>query len=193
MLKKIYLILLISVLTLTSVFAADKAWYDGVKISEFQVEGIVNANKNDVSNVLFKYRNKNYSEDLFNQLQSELYALNSFSYFYAEANRVTPNSNQLKITLTFFEKQMLRNVAFEGNSKISDSSLLEESSLILDSFYEGYEMSQASNKIKEAYYSKGYSDVVVTPTLTENSENNTVSINFDIQEEIGRASCRERV
>lgn len=182
MLKKIYLILLISVLTLTSVFAADKAWYDGVKISEFQVEGIVNANKNDVSNVLFKYRNKNYSEDLFNQLQSELYALNSFSYFYAEANRVTPDSNQLKITLTFFEKQMLRNVAFEGNSKISDSSLLEESSLILDSFYEGYEMSQASNKIKKAYYSKGYSDVVVTPTLTENSENNTVAINFDIQE-----------
>jgi len=182
MLKKISYVLLISLLSLSSVFAADEPWYDGVKISEFQTEGIINANKDEVSNILFKYRNKIYSDDLFNQLQADLYALNDFSYFYAEANRINPDSNELQLKLTFFEKQMLKSVTFEGNKTISDSNLLDSSNLVLNSFYEGYEMSQAIEKIKQAYFEKGYSDVVVTSKLVEDDKNNTVSLNFNVDE-----------
>ncbi|MCY1151831.1 MAG: outer membrane protein assembly factor BamA [Sphaerochaetaceae bacterium] len=182
MLKKFSLILLISILSLSSVFAADDTWYEGVKISEFQTEGLKNADKNDVSNILFKYRNKVYTEDLFNQLQAELYSLNSFSYFYAEATRINPDSNQLRITLTFFEKQLLDSVTFEGNNKLTDATLLESSGLNLDTFYEGYEMSQAAEKLKQVYSEKGYADIKVTPKLIEDAENNTVSINFQIEE-----------
>ncbi len=182
MIKKISLILLITLITVSSVFAADEPWYEGVKISQFETEGIVNASRDDVSNILFKYRNKVYSEDLFNQLQSDLYALNSFSYFYAEANRVSSDSNELKITLTFFEKQMLNKVTFDGNKELNDSTLLEDSGLVLNSFYEGYEMAQATEKIKSAYYEKGYSDVVVTPKLVEDDSDNTVALNFTIEE-----------
>lgn len=182
MLKKISYVLLITLLSLSSVFAADEPWYDGVKISEFQTEGIVNANKDEVSNILFKYRNKIYSDDLFNQLQADLYALNDFSYFYAEANRINPDSNELQLKLTFFEKQMLKSVTFEGNKTISDSNLLDSSNLVLNSFYEGYEMSQATEKIKQAYFDKGYSDVIVTPKLIEDDKNNTVSLNFSVTE-----------
>ncbi len=182
MLKKLSLIILISFICIFSLSAEDTQWYDGVKISQFETNGIVNANKNDVSNILFKYRNKIYSEELFEQLQADLYSLNYFSYFYAEANRVSPNSNDLELSLTFFEKQLLNKVDFEGNKEINDSTLLEKSALNIDTFYEGYEMAQASENIKNAYFEKGYSNVEVSPKLVEDTENNTVSLSFNITE-----------
>lgn len=182
MLKKVCLIMLISIVSLSSVFAADEPWYDGVKISEFETEGLVNADKNQVDDILFKYRNKVYSDELYQNLESDLYATGFFSYLYPEFTRVNPDSAQLKITLTFFEKQILSKVTFNGNNKITTSMLLEESSLDLNSFYEGYEMSQATQKIKDAYYKKGYADVVVTPKFSEDVENNSVSLTFEIEE-----------
>lgn len=182
MFKKITVFFLISIISIVSIFSADNVWYDGVKISQFETEGIVNANDNDVSNILFNYRNKIYSDDLFNELQAELYALNSFSYFYAEANRVEPDSNELKITIYFFEKQLLDGVVFEGNDNIADSTLLVDSSLNIDTFYEGYEMASAIESIKNSYKKEGYADVDVEAKLVENTEDNTVSLNFLIDE-----------
>ncbi|MGD1823517.1 MAG: outer membrane protein assembly factor BamA [Pleomorphochaeta sp.] len=182
MFKKFSLLILISFISVFSLFAADDAWYDGVKISQFETDGIINANDNEVSNILFKYRNKIYSEDLFNQLQAELYSLNYFSYFYADAVRVKPDTNELKLVITFFEKQLLNDVTFNGNDEIDDSTLLEKSALSLDTFYEGFEMANAAEQIKMAYNDKGFSNVNVSPELIEDTENNTVSINFEITE-----------
>jgi len=182
MFKKISLLFLITIISVVSLFSADKAWYDGVKISKFETDGLINASDNEVSNILFKYRNKIYSDDLFNELQADLYALNYFSYFYAEANRVNPDSNELKITIYFFEKQLLNNVTFEGNSAINDSTLLEDSSLEIDTFYEGFEMARAIESIKNSYKTQGYADVQVEAKLDEDNDNNTVSLNFEINE-----------
>lgn len=180
--KRILAVLLFSIFLSVSIFAADTPWYEGVKISSFELEGLQNVDKDKVDNILFTYRNKPYSEDVLNEIQSKLYGTGSFSYFYIEAKRANEDSNELVLSFNFFEKQLLKSITFNGNDKLSDADLLTASTLSLDSFYEGTEMNVAKQKIKEAYEKKGYVEAEVDPKLVENDSANTVSIDFTIKE-----------
>lgn len=180
--KKLLAAMLLTFVATFSLFAADTTWYNGLKISGYEKEGLQNVNSDTIDNILFQYRGKAYSDDLFNEIQSKLYAVDGISYFYLEAKRESDTSDKLILDFTFFEKQMLNNVTFTGIDKFDSSTLLEESGLKLRSFYEGTEMALAKEKIQSAYEDKGYADVVVVPTLKENNENNTVSIDFEIKE-----------
>jgi outer membrane protein insertion porin family len=180
--KKIIAAMLLTLFITVGAFAEDASWYDGLRISDFQANGLQNINESAIDNILFQYRGKSYSDDLFNEIQSKLYAVDGVSYFYSEAKKIDDKSNSFILSFSFFEKQLLNQVTFTGNSKLADNTLLEESGLSLKSFYNGTEMSLAKQNIQTLYESKGYSDVIVVPTLLENADNNTVSIDFEIKE-----------
>lgn len=180
--KRVIVTMLLILFLVTSVFAAEAPWYEGAKISNFETYGLQNVSNNTIDNILFQYRNKIYSEDLSNEIQSKLYATEGVSYFYPEAKRDPNDNKKLILSYTIFEKQMLTDVKFEGNSKINDTTLLDESGLVLNSFYEGTEMALAKIKIQKAYANKGYANCLVTSTLITNEEDNTVSINFSVRE-----------
>ncbi len=180
--KKIIAVMLLTLFITVGAFAEDASWYNGLKISDLQANGLQNINESAIDNILFQYRGKSYSDDLFNEIQSQLYAVEGVSYFYSEATKVTEDKNTILLSFNFFEKQLLNKITFSGNNKISDNDLLNESDLKLKSFYNGTEMSLAKEKIQSIYESKGYSAAMVAPTLVENSDNNTVAIDFKIKE-----------
>jgi outer membrane protein insertion porin family len=180
--KKIIAVVLLTLFITVGAFADETSWYDGLKISNFQTNGIQNVKESEIDNILFQYRNKSYSVDLFNEIQSKLYAVDGVSYFYSEAIKENEDANTIILSFNFFEKQLLNKITFSGNSKLVDSTLLEESDLILNSFYNGNEMSFAKEKIQSAYDAKGYSDAIVVPTLIEDGVNNTVAIDFEVKE-----------
>lgn len=180
--KRIFTVILFSIFFSLNVFAADAPWYDGVKISNFEIEGLQNVSNEDVKEILYPFRNKTYSDDLLNDLQAKLYKSGNFSYFYIEAKRANEDSNDLILSFNFFEKQLLNKVVFKGNNEIGDSSLLETSGLELNSFYEGTEMNLAKEKIKQSYEKKGYVEVQIDSKLVENPSKNTLAIEFDIVE-----------
>lgn len=180
--KKIIAVVLLTLFITVGAFAEDTSWYDGAKITDLQAIGLQNINESDIDNILFQYRGKQYSEDLFNEIQAKLYTVDGVSYFYSEAIKDNDNNDNVVLSFNFFEKQLLNKITFTGNSKLDDSNLLDESGLVLNSFYSGTEMSLAKEKIQTLYESRGYSEAIVIPTLVENVDNNTVSIDFEIKE-----------
>ncbi|MBK5200008.1 MAG: outer membrane protein assembly factor BamA [Spirochaetaceae bacterium] len=180
--KRVMVAMLLTLFLTTSLFAAETPWYEGAKISNFETYGLQNVSGNTIDNILFQYRNKIYTDDLSNEIQAKLYATEGVSYFYPEAKKDPKDSKKLILSYTFFEKQMLKIVSFDGNSKLKDAILLDDSGLIINSFYEGTELSLAKIKIQKAYTDKGYSNCLVTTTLTANEADNTVSVNFNIRE-----------
>ncbi|MFA6734679.1 MAG: outer membrane protein assembly factor BamA, partial [Sphaerochaetaceae bacterium] len=82
--KKIGLLALICVLLVLAppVFAADgDPWYVGQVISRFVNHGLVNVKQSTIEDIEFNYQGKVFTDDLYNQLQADLYATNSFLYF----------------------------------------------------------------------------------------------------------------
>ena len=120
-------ITLILFFSLSFLSAADAdPWYLGKRIASFTNTGLQNVPESKILDIQYKYVGKNFTDALFNELQGELYGLENFLYFLAEAQRTGEGGNELQIAMSFYELPFIKSVTILGNEGIKVRDITEK-------------------------------------------------------------------
>ena len=181
--ERIFLLLIILVAMLTSVGAADEqAWYVGKKIASFSNIGLQNVDKNKVADVQYPFIGKTFTDELFNELQGKLYAMDYFLYFLAEAQRGGSDDNALVIEMSFFELPYVDMVILVGNDNIKNKDITEAITAKTGSFLQEQAIDFSKEAIVGLYQKKGYADIGVESEYSVDEATNKASITYTIAE-----------
>lgn len=181
--RRILWIALLILLATVNIFASDaEPWYMGRPIASFVNTGLLNVRESEILDIQYEYLRKPFSDQLFNELQSKLYALEYFYYFLADAERTGEGGNELSIVMHFEELPYVNEVLIEGNSGLKTKDILGASLLQAGSFFDEYTLTLSRDLIEQLYREKGYINAQVERTYTEDEATNTVSILFEIEE-----------
>ncbi|HPX28446.1 MAG TPA: outer membrane protein assembly factor BamA [Sphaerochaeta sp.] len=181
--RRILWVALLILLAAMNVFAGDaEPWYMGRPIASFVNTGLLNVKESEILDIQYEYLRKPFSDELFNELQSKLYALEYFYYFLADAERAGEGGNELSIVMHFEELPYVNEVQIEGNSGIKTKDILDASLVHAGSFFDEYTLNLSVGLIEQLYQEKGYISAKVEKTYTEAEATNTVSIRIEIEE-----------
>ena len=183
--KKLALILIIALVAVFAATAADD-WYYNMEISEFSLQGLINVSESAISNALYPYRYKPFTDELFDEIQSVLYQIDGIDFFTADADR--NEKGGLVIVFEFYEVPMLSAVNFEGNSAVKTRELREAVQAVsAGSFMDPSRRAlfeTAKSQIQSLYESRGFLDVPVEYEIAEDAESSTFSVTFTVSEGI---------
>ncbi|MGE4525697.1 MAG: POTRA domain-containing protein, partial [Sphaerochaeta sp.] len=176
-------IVLISALSFSFLSAADTdPWYVGKRIASFSNSGLQNVKESVVLDIQYKYLGKPFSDELFNELQGELYGLEHFLYFLADARRTGEGDNELQIAMTFYELPYIKTTTIEGNQGIKTKDITEVLLAKEGLFIDEQNIELSKQKILALYQEKGYADAQVESEYVIDEATNTADLKYIIRE-----------
>lgn len=183
--KRLVLMMILALVVVSMTAAANSGWYYNKEISEFSYSGVKNISESDINNVLYPYRYKEFTDDLFAEIQDKLYRIDGVDFFTADAEQI-PETGELRIVFEFYEIPKLTAIRFDGNEKLKTKDLKEGlTSISAGTFLDPMNravLSSAVSEIQDLYRAKGMQDVPVEYNIEENAENNTFEITFSVNE-----------
>ena len=183
--ERIFCIMILLVATLATVGAADEqAWYAGKKIASFKNIGLQNVDEDKVADIQYPFIGKQFSDELFNDLQGQLYAMDNFLYFLAEAQRGGDDNNSLVIEMSFFELPYIDSVLLVGNDNIKNKDITEVITAKTGAFLEDQALHLSREAIRSLYQKKGYADADVESEYSIDEATNKARITYTISENI---------
>lgn len=167
-----------------AVFAQEgEAWYMGKIIREIRFEGLRNVSRNDVDSVVRPFQGKEFSDQLFRDLQAALYNLDYFEGFIRpEVQKGDPQGNTLVLIFHVQEKPAIHEIRFEGNSRFSASELRDQVVIKTGEILVDSKVRQDESKLRQFYLEKGYPQVRVSSTVQRLEGQNRVIVTFRIEE-----------
>ncbi|MDD4573187.1 MAG: outer membrane protein assembly factor BamA [Sphaerochaeta sp.] len=181
--ERIFCIMILLVATVATVGAADEqAWYAGKKIASFKNIGLQNVDEDKVADIQYPFIGKQFSDELFNDLQGQLYAMENFLYFLAEAQRGGDDNNSLVIEMSFFELPYIDSVLLVGNDNIKNKDITEVITAKTGAFLEDQAIHLSREAIRSLYQKKGYADADVESEYSIDEATNKARITYTISE-----------
>ncbi len=176
-------ITLILFFSLSFLSAADSdPWYLGKRIASFTNSGLLNVPENTVLDIQYKYVGKNFTDELFNELQGELYGLEYFSYFLAEAQRTGEGGNDLQIAMSFYELPYVESITVSGNEGIKLKDITEKLTAKEGTFLDDQNIELSKMAVIELYKEKGYADASIESAYSVDEAKNSTIISYTITE-----------
>ncbi|AHH04599.1 Putative outer membrane protein assembly factor [Borrelia miyamotoi] len=151
--------------------------YKGKMIRSIDFNGLKNIKENDLGFILNSYLGQLYSDELFDRLQIDLYALDYFEGFIRPEFKLEDD----KLAITFFvkEKSLINTVTFIDYSGVFwNSELRDKSSVKVKDALNLSKVKKSVVEFEEMYKDAGYLDVSVEFDVKE--ENALVDIVFKI-------------
>ena len=164
-----------------SLFASDGDWWEGKAMTAFRYSGLQNVKQKTVDALLSEYVGEKFSDSVFSEMTSLLYAQDWMSWFEAEAE-LNEGTEDLVIAFTIHENPYIESVSFSGNSKVRTRTLEEAQNLSQGSFFNSSQLNANAELVKNAYLSRGYLDAKVEVVFDEKEDENRVSISYNITE-----------
>lgn len=176
-------ILVVLAVAMAVVSGADnEPWYYGKRIAQFTNHNLQHVKESTILDLQYEYVGKPFSDELFGELQSRLYDLDSFLYFLADANRTGEGENELAIDFTFYELPFITDMTIEGNSGIKTKDINAAMITGEGKFLDDQAISISKAAVLSLYREKGYADAKIESESTVNEEANTASLSFLIDE-----------
>ncbi len=180
--KIIFTLLIIALVLLLPLSASDDEWYVGKEITRIDITGLKNVKSSTLDTIVNGYVGSVFTDELYAELDSSLYSQSWMNYMLVDATEDENNPDGVVLSIEIYENPMISSVEFEGNSRINKNTLSSAQNLSKGSFYSSNNIKQNADLIRDHYLSKGYRDVTVEGEVTENEEDNTVSVKFVISE-----------
>ncbi len=181
--RTIILILLMLLLGAAVLTAADDdgVWWDGMPMTAFRYEGLKNVSENTVDRLLSPYLGQPFSDSVFSEMNSVLYAQSWLSYVSAEALR-EGDDGHLVILFSFSENPMVTSVTVEGEDRIGENPILRSQSIKKGDFFTPGMLQINADSILSYYLERGYRDATAKGEYTLDEASNTVSVVFRVTE-----------
>ena len=132
--RALILVLLIAFVFSSFLGADDGVWWDGMPMTAFRYNGLQNVKEGTIDRLLQPYLGEPFSDSVFSEMMSILYAQDWLSYASAEAERDEATGN-LVIDFTIQENPMISSVTVEGEDKIGERPLLRAQGLAAKDFF----------------------------------------------------------
>ncbi len=160
--------------------AAD--WFWGKPIAAIQWEGIVHADKRELDSATKDYIGKEFTADLWMEIQSKLYELDWFEKI--DPTAIATDSTKTKVTIKFtvVEKPAIETVRVVGNSGIKNSDILDAVTEKVGDIYNQSKTRVDELAVRRLYLEHGYPDATVSSTSTAAKGKNAVILTFSVIE-----------
>ncbi|HUZ18025.1 MAG TPA: POTRA domain-containing protein, partial [Spirochaetia bacterium] len=181
--RKLLAVVLFCVIPLPFATAQSSApWYVGKPIKSITFTGLVHVTQNDLQGIIQPYIGKDFSDTLFWDLQSKLYALDYFEQFTPNAEPADSQKNAVVINFQVVERPIVSEIKITGNTHIRTSDILAVVTLKKDDIINKTKLRSDSDAIQNLYQGKGYPNVKVTSSMVENNAAKTAVVTFTIDE-----------
>ncbi len=155
---------------------------EGKVIEAIVFEGLLNVEESDLDEVTKPYIGQEYSEEILNSLQAELYSLQYFSYFYAYGDVIGDNKDRLSIKFQVQELPYIASITFRDNNYFNDDDIEELLKTKVESFYSNAVLLTDIEALKTEYKDKGYINIAIEQVIETDEETNLVEIVLEISE-----------
>jgi outer membrane protein insertion porin family len=167
----------------TSLYAQDsQTWYIGKPIADFSFIGLKNVSINDLKPIVKDYIGKNFTMDLFYEVQDKLYGLEKFETITSEAIEFDASRTTVLVKFTVKEKPIISAIQVEGNNGISKSDILDKAVIKKGNFINEAQIKIDEEAIKQLYLDKGFNEITVSSRTEKNETDGTVIVYFTVAE-----------
>ena len=181
--RKVALTAIILVFIISAAAYAQSAeWYIDKPIHEIRFTGLTNIDESELSGITEQFINKKFTDTLFWDLQSKLYALNYFESFNANALPVDDNRDRVIIEFSVTERPLIKSIVIRGNKRITKTKILEVTVLKKDDILNNAKVRIDETAIAELYIEEGYPDVKVESSVEDSEEPGYIDLVFNITE-----------
>ncbi len=176
------LILLIVIPLSVAVAQSDSQWYVGKPIKNIVFTGLVHVKRSDLEGIINPFIGKDFSDTLFWDLQSKLYALDYFEQFTPNAEPGDPQKSSVIINFQVVERPIVSEIKITGNTHIRNSDILGAVTLKKDDIINKTKLKNDTDAIVNLYHQRGFPNAKVTDSVDENTKEKTAVITFKIDE-----------
>lgn len=174
--------ILLTFITCFELFAQDDStWFYDKPISKITFEGLVHVNRDEVTSVTNQYLGKDFTDTLYSELISKIYALELFEDIIPEAIPANEEKKSVILKFTVKELPVITDIKFKGNAHIKPSALKEVIGVKELEVLNEQKIPADVRAITEHYLNKGYTNVKVSYEL-EKEEDGDVVLTFNISE-----------
>jgi outer membrane protein insertion porin family len=179
---RLRLVIVLIGLVVFSGFAQESdEWYLGKPIKDIVFVGLRHVNQSELSGIIESYKGKLFTDDVFWELQGQLYALEYFESINPNAIPSDSAGTEVIIRFVVTERPMVSRINFSGNTHIRRSTLLEAISIKPNEVVNQLKLRNDERVIIDKYHEKGYPDVTVR-SQTQLGKNESVIITFIVDE-----------
>jgi outer membrane protein insertion porin family len=157
-------------------------WFWGKPIEGVEWEGVVHADKRELDAVTRNYIGKNFTEDLWMELQSRLYELDWFDKIDPKALPADPGKTKVIIRFTVVEKPYVDVVRVVGNSGLRTNEILDVLTIKSGDIYNQSKAHIDELAVRRLYLEHGYPDATVSSATRPGASPNTVILTFSVVE-----------
>jgi len=168
----------------SNVFAQqnDEEWYLGKTIVDIKFTGLDTVSSTELSGLVREYISSDFTDSLYYEIQSKLYALDYFEIIIPTAIKGDDDGNTVVLEFEVKERPAINNIEFSGNQRLRRGELLD--TILLK---KGDMVNQTSIKLDETaildlYLEKGFLDATVKGDTEKDPEKNTSTLIYTIEE-----------
>jgi len=157
-------------------------WFWGKPIYDVQWGGVVHADKRELESAVKPYIGKNFTEDLWMELQSKLYELDWFEKIDPTAIPADEAKSKITIKFTVVEKPSIETVRVIGNSGLKSGDILDQVTEKTGDIYNQSKAKVDELAVRRYYLEKGYPDASVSSSTAPGKAKNSVVLSFRVVE-----------
>lgn len=179
---KVLIAVLLLSMCATGLFAQEEGWYFGKPIKDIRFEGLETISETELLGLVSEYKGQLFTEEIILDLQSRIYALDSFQSIIPKAEPGDDNYNTVVIVLEVTEYPVIKQIEFRGNKSIKSSELDDQIVLKEEQMYNELRAKYDRKAIETYYLEKGFVDIKVQYYTEKVEDSNALVLTFDITE-----------
>jgi len=160
----------------------NEEWYLGKTIVDIKFKGLDTVSSTELSGLVREYISSEFSDSLFYEIQSKLYALDYFELIIPSALKGDDAGNTVILEFEVQERPVISAIEFEGNSRIRKGELLDTILLKRGDMVNQTSINLDETAILDLYLKKGFLDATVSGRDEKDAEENTSTLVYTINE-----------
>jgi outer membrane protein insertion porin family len=163
------------------VLSQEGEWYQGKPIKEIVFRGLNHIKATDLEGIMAPFIGRPFSDELFQEIQGQLYALEYFSRIEPTAVPVDSSQREVIVRFDVTEQPVVARISFVGNSGLRRSELLDAITLKVNDVVNQMKIRIDEQALINRYLEKGYPDVQVRSQI-QTANDNTYTVVFYVTE-----------
>ena len=162
-------------------FSQDSEWYYNKPIKRIYFEGLVSVSNADLVAVSNQFLEKNFTDEVFEQLLTHLFSLDYFKDIETDIVPLDKQGTNIMIRFTVTEYPLISKISFNGNNQIRNSELKDAILLKEKTIFNDSKVLVDERAIRDLYLSKGFTNIRVSSEKIQ-KDDETIQVEFIILE-----------
>ncbi|MBN1698682.1 MAG: outer membrane protein assembly factor BamA [Spirochaetales bacterium] len=160
----------------------EEEWYLEKTIIDIKFVGLDHVNINDLKPIVGEFVGKNFTKDIFYEIDQKLYELEYFNDI--QLVEVPGDEDKTTVILEYHveEKPIVADIRLTGHKAVTRNEILDNVQTKRGDFENRVMVREDEIAIKSFYIEKGFTEAAVSSRIEKDDEKNVIIVYFDIDE-----------